>query len=45
MRILYLHQHFSTPEGSTGTRSFALARALVVATAAATAWIHFRFFF
>ncbi|MDO9709191.1 glycosyltransferase family 4 protein [Paracraurococcus lichenis] len=28
MRILYLHQHFSTPEGSTGTRSFAMARAL-----------------
>ncbi|MCB4824518.1 glycosyltransferase family 4 protein [Roseicella aerolata] len=28
MRILYLHQHFSTPAGATGTRSFALARAL-----------------
>lgn len=28
LRILYLHQHFSTPEGATGTRSFALARAL-----------------
>lgn len=27
-RILYLHQHFSTPEGATGTRSHALARAL-----------------
>lgn len=27
-RILYLHQHFSTPEGSTGTRSHAFARAL-----------------
>jgi len=28
MRILYLHQHFSTPAGSTATRSFAFARAL-----------------
>ena len=28
MRILYLHQHFSTPEGAGGTRSFALAAAL-----------------
>ena len=28
MHILYLHQHFSTPEGSTATRSFAFARAL-----------------
>jgi glycosyltransferase involved in cell wall biosynthesis len=28
MRILYLHQHFSTPEGATGTRSHAMARAL-----------------
>lgn len=28
LRILYLHQHFSTPEGATGTRSFAMARAL-----------------
>ena len=27
-RILYLHQHFSTPEGATGTRSHAFARAL-----------------
>jgi glycosyltransferase involved in cell wall biosynthesis len=27
-RILYLHQHFSTPDGSTATRSFAMARAL-----------------
>ncbi|MCA3299789.1 MAG: glycosyltransferase family 4 protein, partial [Roseomonas sp.] len=26
--ILYLHQHFSTPAGSTATRSFAFARAL-----------------
>ncbi|MCA3417280.1 MAG: glycosyltransferase family 4 protein [Roseomonas sp.] len=29
MQILYLHQHFSTPAGSTATRSFAFARALV----------------
>ncbi len=29
MRILYLHQHFSTPAGATGTRSHAMARALV----------------
>jgi len=28
MRILYLHQHFSTPAGSTATRSFTFARAL-----------------
>jgi glycosyltransferase involved in cell wall biosynthesis len=28
MHILYLHQHFSTPSGSTATRSFAFARAL-----------------
>jgi glycosyltransferase involved in cell wall biosynthesis len=29
MRILYLHQHFSTPEGSSGTRSYEMARFLV----------------
>ncbi|MDB5383022.1 MAG: group 1 glycosyl transferase, partial [Rhodospirillales bacterium] len=29
MRILYLHQHFSLPAGSTATRSYAMARALV----------------
>lgn len=29
MRILYFHQHFSTPEGSTGTRSYEMARALI----------------
>ena len=29
MKILYFHQHFSTPKGSTGTRSYAMARALV----------------
>lgn len=28
-RILYLHQHFSTPDGAAGTRSHAFARALV----------------
>lgn len=28
MRVLYLHQHFSTPAGATATRSFAMARAL-----------------
>lgn len=28
MRILYLHQHYSTPAGATATRSHALARAL-----------------
>jgi glycosyltransferase involved in cell wall biosynthesis len=28
LKILYLHQHFSTPAGATGTRSFAMARAL-----------------
>ena len=27
-RILYLHQHFSTPQGAAGTRSHAMARAL-----------------
>lgn len=27
MRILYFHQHFSTPDGSAGTRSFELAKA------------------
>ncbi|MCS6892122.1 MAG: glycosyltransferase family 4 protein [Rhodovarius sp.] len=29
LSILYLHQHFSTPAGSTATRSYAMARALV----------------
>jgi glycosyltransferase involved in cell wall biosynthesis len=31
MRVLYCHQHFSTPSGSTGTRSYEMARALVAA--------------
>jgi len=35
-RILYLHQHFSTPEGSTATRAFAQARALAAAGHAVT---------
>ena len=26
MHILYLHQHFCLPEGSTGTRSYEFAR-------------------
>jgi len=26
MHILYIHQHFATPEGSTGTRSYEFAR-------------------
>src|SRR6478609_4237381 len=29
MRILYFHQHFTTPDGSGGTRSYEFARALV----------------
>lgn len=29
MRVLYFHQHFSTASGSTGTRSYEFARALV----------------
>lgn len=29
MRVLYFHQHFSTPQGSTGTRSYELARRLI----------------
>ena len=28
MKILYFHQHFSTPQGATGTRSYEMARAL-----------------
>lgn len=30
MKIIYFHQHFSTPEGSTGTRSYEMARRLVM---------------
>jgi glycosyltransferase involved in cell wall biosynthesis len=29
MRILYFHQHFSTPHGATGIRSYQMARALI----------------
>jgi glycosyltransferase involved in cell wall biosynthesis len=29
MKVLYFHQHFSTPEGSAGIRSYEMARALV----------------
>lgn len=29
MRILYIHQYFSTPDGSTGTRSYEFGRRLV----------------
>ncbi len=29
MKILYFHQHFSTPQGSTGTRSYEMARKLI----------------
>lgn len=29
MRVLYFHQHFSTPKGSAGIRSYAMARKLI----------------
>jgi len=29
MRVIYFHQHFSTPAGATGTRSYAMARRLI----------------
>ena len=29
MRILYFHQHFSTPDGATGTRSYEFSRCLL----------------
>jgi glycosyltransferase involved in cell wall biosynthesis len=29
MHILYYHQHFSTPQGATGTRSYEMARRLI----------------
>ncbi len=29
MRVLYIHQHFSSPNGSTGIRSYAFARKLI----------------
>ncbi len=31
MRVLYYHQHFSTPDGAAGTRSYEMARRLVEA--------------
>ncbi len=31
MKILYFHQHFSTPAGSTGNRSYAMSQALIKA--------------
>ncbi|MEY6432352.1 glycosyltransferase family 4 protein [Thioalkalicoccus limnaeus] len=36
MKILYYHQHFSTPKGSAGNRSYAMARRLVDAGHAVT---------
>ncbi|WP_436872833.1 glycosyltransferase family 4 protein [Acinetobacter haemolyticus] len=29
MKILYFHQHFSTPQGATGIRSYAMARKMI----------------
>ena len=29
MRILYFHQHFSTPNGAAGTRSYEFAKQLI----------------
>jgi len=29
LRLLYFHQHFATPRGATGTRSYEFARALI----------------
>ncbi|HEX7115963.1 MAG TPA: glycosyltransferase family 4 protein [Steroidobacter sp.] len=29
MRVLYFHQHFSTPQGSTGTRSYEFCKRLI----------------
>ena len=29
MKVLYFHQHFSTPKGAAGTRSYAFSRALI----------------
>lgn len=30
MKVLYFHQHFSTPKGSSGTRSYEMAKRLVL---------------
>ncbi|HAS22351.1 MAG TPA: glycosyltransferase WbuB, partial [Idiomarina loihiensis] len=29
MKVLYFHQHFSTPKGSAGIRSYQMARNLI----------------
>ena len=29
MKILYFHQHFSTPKGAAGIRSYAMAQSLI----------------
>ena len=29
MKILYIHQYFSTPNGATGTRSYELSKTLI----------------
>ena len=29
MKVLYFHQHFSTPQGSTGIRSYQMAQELI----------------
>jgi len=31
MKVLYFHQHFSTPQGAAGTRSYEMSRALIKA--------------
>lgn len=31
MRVLYFHQHFTTPDGSTGTRSYEVSKRLLAA--------------
>ena len=31
MKILYFHQHFTTPQGASGTRSYEFARRLISA--------------
>jgi hypothetical protein len=30
MRVLYFHQHFSTPKGATGIRSYEIAHRLIM---------------
>ncbi|WP_206671613.1 hypothetical protein, partial [Parabacteroides distasonis] len=29
MKVIYFHQHFSTPKGSTGIRSYEMAKRLI----------------